>query len=144
MWESGAFSRPKTAEGNGAPWTLIIDLLRWDRGKTFPTKCIYMRCHTFDPWLPVPPFFCIRLFPFINALLSSALAQSCKCARLRLRPSSTFGIIYVGPALGNVFSLLVQGLDFAPLGPKMAEVSSFNDASALTMIPEFFQLGTHT
>ena len=110
MWESGAFSRPKTAEGNGAPWTLIIDLLRWDRGKTFPTKCIYMRCHTFDPWLQVPPFFCIRLFPFINALLSSAVAQSCKCARLRLRPSSTLVSSMLVLALGNVFLYLYKAL----------------------------------
>ena len=34
MWESGASSRPKTAEGNGAPWTLIFDLfLRRERGE---------------------------------------------------------------------------------------------------------------
>ena len=77
--------------------------------------------------------FRIRLFPF-NALLLllwlspvNALGFGFGQARL--------GIIYVGPALGNVFLYLCTRLDFAPLGPKMAEVSSFNDASALTMIP---------
>ena len=140
MWESGAFSRPKTAEGNGAPWTLIIDLFRWDRGKTFPTKCIYMRCHTFDPWLQVPPFFLHTTLPF-----HQRVAFFCCGSVLSMRSASAsakldFGIIYVGPCTWQCLPLLVQGLDFAPLGPKMAEVSSFNDA----MIPEFFQLGTHT
>ena len=87
------------------------------RERLFQTRVYLHAMSYFRSMASGSSFFCIRLFPFINALLSSAVAQSCQCARLRLRPSSTLVSIYVGPALGNVFLYLYKALT-CPVGSK--------------------------